>query len=626
MDISDSGRENDCGISDEEYQLPSGQENYCGSDDEYLLPSAKKYRKSSEKKFSCRQCDWKFKTSYDLKRHELSHTSHKPFRCTICDKTFARMDSLKAHNKSILCLKKEEPPDFDRDDLVIGQTDDKKMTQRQGMTSDEKENRIECKKEASFVQNKGEQGNEEHPMNSTKTRKELDVDRPYSCPQCEWKFKTVRDIRRHELTHTNYKPFTCTICNMKFRRDDSLKAHNKRCHPNVGSPHLDYDELEVAKNIEIKQETSEYINKWEEQRNVEHPLNSKKKHMEMAVERPYSCPQCDWKFKTLRDVRRHELTHSNDKPFICTICDMKFRRNDSLQAHYKRCHKNVESTHCDELEAGKNIAIKQETSEFMREFMKFAGNDGVNDSSRNEDSPSDQKEVPHKPIPDQGSSAEDDKLDTLLKVKKSSAETKVSSAGQGTNKSDVKGDNKKLDDEKYYSCTQCDRKFIKKYDLKRHEFTRHSNDRPFSCKMCYYRCSRKDSLKAHILRCHKNVNLRASTLEIESDETSLSYPHGDDNSIQGDGLKIHKRTQLMVQNIDKHDTSKELFSCSECKRSFTSQDEYKGHECNPKKINCCSSAPEGTCSKCNFKSFQLLMMCMPNTILEKKERGQVDFK
>ncbi|CAB1330273.1 unnamed protein product, partial [Coregonus sp. 'balchen'] len=36
--------------------------------------------------------------------------------------------------------------------------------------------------------------------------------RPHKCPSCSFASKNKKDLRRHMMTHTNEKPFTCQIC------------------------------------------------------------------------------------------------------------------------------------------------------------------------------------------------------------------------------------------------------------------------------------------------------------------------------------------------------------------------------------------------------------------------------
>ncbi|WVQ83978.1 hypothetical protein IAT38_006123 [Cryptococcus sp. DSM 104549] len=51
--------------------------------------------------------------------------------------------------------------------------------------------------------------------------------RVYTCPHhsCKRRFKRLEHMRRHEMTHTNERPFHCWICPKTFNRHDNLLQH-----------------------------------------------------------------------------------------------------------------------------------------------------------------------------------------------------------------------------------------------------------------------------------------------------------------------------------------------------------------------------------------------------------------
>uniref|UniRef100_A0A6I8NDK8 Zinc finger protein 335 n=1 Tax=Ornithorhynchus anatinus TaxID=9258 RepID=A0A6I8NDK8_ORNAN len=54
--------------------------------------------------------------------------------------------------------------------------------------------------------------------------------RPHQCGQCSFASKNKKDLRRHVLTHTNEKPFSCHLCGQRFNRNGHLKFHIQRLH------------------------------------------------------------------------------------------------------------------------------------------------------------------------------------------------------------------------------------------------------------------------------------------------------------------------------------------------------------------------------------------------------------
>ncbi|XP_054167158.1 zinc finger protein 181-like [Oppia nitens] len=85
--------------------------NYCYRcfQSNYKLKRHEFVHKPQNKPFTChwQGCDLRFRSSFDMRRHMVTHTGERPFSCNICDKRFSRADKLKEH-KSIHLKKSEE--------------------------------------------------------------------------------------------------------------------------------------------------------------------------------------------------------------------------------------------------------------------------------------------------------------------------------------------------------------------------------------------------------------------------------------------------------------------------------------------------------------------------------------
>ena len=53
------------------------------------------------------------------------------------------------------------------------------------------------------------------------------------CETCNKEFASPYNLRRHQLTHTDEKPYQCDICNRQFKEKSSLTKHMKRKHTGV---------------------------------------------------------------------------------------------------------------------------------------------------------------------------------------------------------------------------------------------------------------------------------------------------------------------------------------------------------------------------------------------------------
>ncbi|XP_071345173.1 zinc finger protein 32-like [Trachinotus anak] len=132
-------------------------------------------------------------------------------------------------------------------------------------------------------------------------------ERPFSCTVCDKRFGCKGNLHAHMRSHTGEKPFTCTVCNKSFSAKVNLKTH-MRSHTGEKpfSCSLCSKSFSQKKTLVI--------------------------HLRSHTgERPFSCSFCAKRFSEKGTLKRHIRVHTGEKPYSCSVCE----RNFSLLSHVK---------------------------------------------------------------------------------------------------------------------------------------------------------------------------------------------------------------------------------------------------------------------------------------------------
>ena len=113
-------------------------------------------------------------------------------------------------------------------------------------------------------------------------------EKPFSCHNCDGKFRRKNNFTRHLLTHTDERPFACDVCEKKFSRKDCLQEH-KRIHNGE----------KIKLQCTWNGCTAEFNNR------STRLLHIRAKHDPT----PYHCDQCSRKYKLKRDLDHHKRKH-----------------------------------------------------------------------------------------------------------------------------------------------------------------------------------------------------------------------------------------------------------------------------------------------------------------------------
>uniref|UniRef100_A0AAZ3P130 C2H2-type domain-containing protein n=1 Tax=Oncorhynchus tshawytscha TaxID=74940 RepID=A0AAZ3P130_ONCTS len=132
----------------------------------------------------------------------------------------------------------------------------------------------------------------------------------YPCTYCGKLFLSMSSLTRHDLIHTQERPFKCTEseCGKGFRSPKELRVH-MRYHTGERPYKCKICGKGFTQNCYIT------------------------RHMRTHTgEKPYPCSVCGRNFSDLRVRKRHMMTHTGEKPYKCLKCEKAFSRTELLKS------------------------------------------------------------------------------------------------------------------------------------------------------------------------------------------------------------------------------------------------------------------------------------------------------
>jgi KRAB domain-containing zinc finger protein len=156
--------------------------------------------------------------------------------------------------------------------------------------------------------------------------------RPQVCKICNASFKSIGNLKRHNLIHIDDRNYLCDSCPKCFKSENALKIHKNSVHAAVkvyvSCPHCKI--ILQEKNLKI------------------HIHNQ---HTEEGQKKPFTCSECSKTFKNEFLLKRHfeHLHFSSNRGIIynCEQCGLTFNRQRDLKAHsFEHFEGTIHSCYC----------------------------------------------------------------------------------------------------------------------------------------------------------------------------------------------------------------------------------------------------------------------------------------
>lgn len=390
----------------------------------------------------------------------------------------------------------------------------------------------------------------------------------YPCGFCEKVFSCYSHMKKHEIVHSDERPFKCDYCDKLFRRKYDCSRHMKVVH----IQRMMKRKLEPTVEPGPSSSSSELVPQ------IEPPSKKKEKPKD-----GYDCETCGKSFSCPSHLKRHTIMHTDEKPFTCDFCPKEFRRKYDRNRHVKYVHlKSVDDagqlmitdgsaaaadSDLGQLVENKSLLLPQMEqyfkcdycdSKFKRiydrtrhikmahhaiispslETLKIIPETGDDDEEIDvvEDSAPTPTEVDFK--------SESDVSDSVV-VMAEEAPVEAISLEANSPSADSPSADSPSTSALPYQCWACDKRFSCHSQMKNHEVV-HSDEKPFICEVCNRGFRRKYDMKRHVQLIHK----------MQATEESRIYTTRQANS----------------------DHNQTMFDCTVCQKQFTCLSHLRNHE------------------------------------------------
>ena len=336
-------------------------------------------------------------------------------------------------------------------------------------------------------------------------------EKTHICLQCSKPFSRKDALKVHvSQVHSKKKTHSCQTCGKLFSVKWSLARHKILVHDKVKKYHCKDCPFKAGQKNDL-------------QRHAEtvHSVDGSKITDIYKAEKNHKCEQCGKMFQFKKSLKRHTKVHIDSQKYKCEDCPSSFSRGYNLKVHIANVHKGEKNFKCEK--CGFQCSRK---SNLLQHMKSHFGN----------------KTYKYDHCPQEFTMKEIIELSNKMEI---------------TEDVDAKEYAKIIEDEKIENetdlkCDECQKHFVKGYDLRVHQETEHLKAGNYECRICNQQFEQIMELTKHVEDIHQN---------------SVTY------GCNFCGQAFNTESELQEHSWSDHNQ----YVCKVCNESLDGKDQFKDH-------------------------------------------------
>ena len=338
---------------------------YCKEHNKFEAPGEVDHK---VKEYDCELCGSKYKGKQTLRwhirvKHRKSQQEVKKYKCDVCAREFDMLTLLNTHTRRVH-TKAHKCQDCDNRFGTRCELRKHIMHKHDGIAYKCNICETVLSNERSFERhNKDVHSGETHNCNrcefTTKTKRHLDEHTKFmhegisfDCQLCDAKYKSKTSLQNHiQIKHENRTKLKCDLCNFESHEKRTVKIHRASIHE---GKRIECDECDIPVSI---RGLSEHKQKYHNDMilRCEHcsfVTKTKKKlryHGENKHGMVYKCVECTKEITGKHNLYHHKRNFHTIKKtelHMCDQCDFKTTRKTNLTLHLKRHGESLICENC----------------------------------------------------------------------------------------------------------------------------------------------------------------------------------------------------------------------------------------------------------------------------------------